>query len=484
MKNTYLRLNAFVPVARSVTLLITFCLLLTALSASSAQTVSSADDAADTARQALDAWLEAFNSGERAQLDAFRERWNSKMDVDEMLAFRNETGGFRLVRYEAGETGVARALLQEQESDIVARLEMVVKPNEPTFLRILAIDPPDDLRVARLTQQGAIDALVAKADEQAEKDAFAGVILVAKGDELLLQRAWGLADRAADTPVSLDTKFRIGSMNKMFTAVATLQLVEAGKLSLDGTVGQYLPEYPNADVAKVTIRQLLTHSGGTGDIFGPEFDDQRSSLKTHDDYVRLYGKRGLEHAPGTEQRYSNYGFLLLGAIIEKITRQSYYEYIEEHVFAPAGMSDSGSLPEDVSVPGRAVAYTRTGGRWVDAADTLPYRGTAAGGGYSTADDLLKFARALLAGKLLSADMLSEATRDQTPWYGYGFNVREQEGVWLFGHGGGAEGMNGDLRIYPALGVVTVALANLDPPAVERLVNYYHLRMPMPAADAK
>ena len=121
---------------------------------------------------------------------------------------------------------------------------------------------------------------------------------------------------------------------------------------------------------------------------------------------------------------------------------------------------------------------RQDGAWTDAADTLPYRGTAAGGGYSTAGDLLKFARALLEGKLLSPELLAEATRNQTPWYGYGFMAREQEGVRMFGHAGGAPGMNGDLRIYPDLGVVVVGLANVDPPAADRLVGYYLLRMPM------
>ncbi len=269
-------------------------------------------------------------------------------------------------------------------------------------------------------------------------------------------------------------------MNKMFTAVATLQLVQAGKLSLDGTVAEYLPGYPNAEIAKVTIHQLLTHSGGTGDFFGPEFDAQRLSLKTHDDYVRLFGARGPTHPPGAEQRYSNYGFLLLGAIIERASGQSYYDYVDAHVFAPAGMRDSGSLPEEVEVPGRAVAYTRKEGAWADAADTLPWRGTAAGGGYSTAGDLLKFARALLDGRLLSPELLAEATRNQTPWYGYGFMSREQEGVRMFGHGGGAPGMNGDLRIYPAQGLVVVALANVDPPAANRLIDHYLLRMPAPA----
>ena len=435
-------------------------------------------ETAQTAEQVQDAWLEAFNSGDRARLEAFRDRYQSSMDVDRLLEFRNETGGFRLVRREASDPGTARALLQEHESDTVARLETTWSPGKPAQTRLQAIPAPDDLRVVRMGRDEALDALAAKADAQAAKDAFSGVLLVAQGDDVLLQRAWGLADRAAKVPVTLDTRFRIGSMNKMFTAVATLQLVDAGKLSLDDTIGEALPGYPNADIAKVTIRQLLMHAGGTGDIFGPEFDAQRLSLKTHDDYVRLYGSRGPVHAPGAEHQYSNYGFLLLGAIIEKASGQSYYDYVEQHVFAPAGMRDSGSLPEADAVPGRAIAYTRTDGAWRDAADTLPWRGTAAGGGYSTAGDLRKFARALLDGTLLSPAMLAEATRNQSPWYGYGFMVREQDGVRMFGHGGGALGMNGDLRIYPDSGTVVVGLANVDPPAVERLVDFYLLRMPM------
>ena len=171
-------------------------------------------------------------------------------------------------------------------------------------------------------------------------------------------------------------------------------------------------------------------------------------------------------------------FVLLGAIIELTSGLAYEDYVARHVFAPAGMHDTGALPEDVDVPGRARAYTRKDGAWVDAADTLPYRGTAAGGGYSTAADLLKFARALRAGILLSPASLAEATRRQTPWYGYGFMVGQRHGVAGFGHGGGAEGMNASLGIFPAQDTVVIGLANLDPPAVERLVDYYTARMPL------
>ena len=434
----------------------------------------------DPARQVLDAWLAAFNANDRNQLEDFRDRHQPTMDVDRMLDFHKRTGGFRLIRYEASEPGSSHALMREMESDTIARVKVTTTAGAPLELSIQAIEPPADLRIPRLDSAAAVDALAARADAEAKQDAFAGVLLVARGDTLLLQRAWGAADREAGTPVTLDTKFRLGSMNKMFTAVSTLQLVQAGKLSLDATVGHYLPGYPNAEIAKVTIRQLLTHSGGTGDIFGPEFDKQRLSLKTHDDYVRLYGARGPEHPPGEGQRYSNYGFLLLGNIIERVSGQSYYDYVDRHVFAPAGMRDSGSLPEDMTVPGRARAYTRkdAGAPWTDAADTLPYRGTAAGGGYSTARDLLKFARALQSGKLLSPTLLAEATRNQGPGYGYGFGVGAEQGVPTYGHGGGAQGMNAELRIFPTLGEVVIGLGNVDPPAVSRLVAYYQARMPL------
>lgn len=471
---------------RCFVLFLSCCLLPSAL-AQPAAAVKPIDVVVESspARQALDAWLEAFNANDRQQLEAFRDRYQPTMNVDGMLDFHKRTGGFRLIRREPSDPDSAQALLQELDSDTIARIQITLKPDAALALRVEVIEPPQDLRIPRLDQDAAVQALKARADAQAQQDAFSGVLLVAHGDEPLLQHAWGIAEREAGTPVTLETKFRLGSMNKMFTAVATLQLVQAGTLALDGTVGRYLPDYPNQEVAQVTIRQLLTHSGGTGDIFGPQFDAQRLSLKTHADYVRLYGARAPEHVPGEAHRYSNYGFLLLGAIIERVSGQSYYDYVDEHVFTPAGMRDTGSLPEDMAVPGRAVAYTRgdDGTSWRDAADTLPYRGTAAGGGYSTAGDLLKFARALQSGKLLSPTLVDEATRRQSPWYGYGFAVAEEQGVPWYGHGGGAQGMNGELRIFPTLGMVVIGLGNVDPPAVSRLVEYYQVRMPLVSSMA-
>jgi D-alanyl-D-alanine carboxypeptidase len=337
-----------------------------------------------------------------------------------------------------------------------------------------------DLVLHRLTQADAVKALADHAQERARADEFAGAVLVARHGKVLLNDAWGRADRTAGTANTPATRFRIGSMNKMFTAVATLQLVEAHKLALDDPIGNHLPNYPNKQVAaKVTVRHLLTHTGGTGDIFGPEFDQHRLQLREHRDYLKLYGSRGLTQEPGARFEYSNYGFVLLAALIEHVSGLSYYDYVEDHVFGPAGMRSTGSLPESVEVPDRAVGYMRSspGSDWVPNTDTLPWRGTAAGGGYSTVGDLLRFAKALESGTLISKATLTEATRPHQQQYGYGFGVQGQGRLGSYGHGGGAPGMNGELRIFPELGYIVVSLSNLDPPAASELVEFFTLRMP-------
>jgi Beta-lactamase len=256
--------------------------------------------------------------------------------------------------------------------DADGRVELLATPRPSSAV---------DLVLHRLPQAQALAALSAHAAERARAGEFAGAVLVARHGKVLLEDAWGRADRKAGVANTPATRFRIGSMNKMFTAVATLQLVEAHKLALDDPIGKHLPDYPNKEVAaKVTVRHLLTHTGGTGDIFGPEFDQHRLQLREHRDYLKLYGRRGLTQEPGSRFEYSNYGFVLLGALIEGVTGGSYDDYVRDHVFRPAGMRSTGSLPEAVDVPDRAVGYLRPspGGAWEPNTDTLPWRGTGAG----------------------------------------------------------------------------------------------------------
>jgi CubicO group peptidase (beta-lactamase class C family) len=343
-----------------------------------------------------------------------------------------------------------------------------------------------NLVLHKLTEADALKALSARAEKLASESEFSGAVLVAKDDHVLFSHAYGLADRKRGIPNTLRTRFRIGSMNKMFTAVAILQLADAGKLELTAPLGKYLTDYPNRDVAtKVTIHQLLTHTGGTGDIFGPDFDLHRTELRMLTDYVQLYGKRGLEFKPGSRWSYSNYGFILLGRVIEKVTGQSYYDYVRQHIYKPAGMTRSGSLPEDQPVADRSTGYMKPPGAiaWTPNTDTLPYRGTSAGGGYSTVEDLARFADALLSHKLLSSDstellITGKVKAGPGARYAYGFeDARDADGNGWVGHGGGAPGMNGDLRIYPKSGYVIAVLANLDPPAAQRISEYLDPRLP-------
>ncbi|HTQ81606.1 MAG TPA: serine hydrolase domain-containing protein [Thermoanaerobaculia bacterium] len=468
------------------------CLTIALLAASPVRAAAPEAESLKTpAGKVFAAWLAAFNSADSTQLRAFDAAYPRAGEppppIEARLEFREMTGGFTVLRIEKSEPLAIVLLLQEKSSDTVARMEIKVSADQPPkILRsmLAAVARPADLAIPRLKEADALAALTSRAEELAKKDEFSGVVLVARHGQILLQKAWGLANRESGTPVTLDTRFRLGSMNKMFTAVATLQLVEAGKLALDAPLGKYLPDYPNHDVAtKVTVRHLLTHSGGTGDIFGPEFDKNRLTLREHGDYLKLYGARGLTHPPGAEYRYSNYGFVLLGALIEKVTGMSYYDYVRSRIFQPAGMSSTDSLPETEAVPNRTAGYMKDHGKWVQNTETLPWRGTAAGGGYSTAGDLLRFALALQGGKLLTEASLAAATTPQKEHYGFGFDIqrehREQgEGSLRgYGHSGGAPGMNGELRIFPQLGYVVICLSNLDPPAASRVADFFIQRMP-------
>lgn len=314
---------------------------------------------------------------------------------------------------------------------------------------------------------------------------FSGAVLVTRDGQTLFEGAYGLADRERSVPNTPQTQFRVGSMYKMLTAVATLQFVQAGTLRLDVPLGTYLPDYPNADVAaKVTPHHLLTHTGGTGDIFGPLFMEHRLELRTTGDYLRLYGTRGLQFAPGTQHVYSNYGFILLGALTERLSGKSYDDHVAAAVLAPAGMTATGTAPEDSPVPGRAVGYMRQGGPsgpLVSNAPTLPYRGTSAGGGYSTVGDFARFAVAVRDRQLLDATHTALLYTGKVPvgtfQYAYGFMDRYVGGRRWVGHGGGAAGMNGELAFEPNGGYVVVVLSNFDPPAAGQVANFILSTLP-------
>jgi CubicO group peptidase (beta-lactamase class C family) len=260
------------------------------------------------------------------------------------------------------------------------------------------------------------DAAVAKEADaalrrQADAGEFSGVVLLAKDGKIFFLDAYGLANRDFSVPNRTDTKFNLGSVNKMFTQVAIAQLAAPGRIALSDTVRKHLPDYPSPAADRITIQQLLTMSSGLGDFFGPNYDaTPKAKLRALADFLPLFVNEPLLFEPGTDRRYSNAGYVVLGLIIEKVSGQSYHDYVRQHVFQPAGMTSSDAYPQDEVVANRAVGYTTETEDGSPKANrplhvniyALPARSSSAGGGYATAADLLAFDQALRHDKLLPA----------------------------------------------------------------------------------
>lgn len=343
--------------------------------------------------------------------------------------------------------------------------------------------PPGAVRPAKLALPALIEAVDERAAGRAAQDDFSGAVLLAKGGRVLFQKAYGLADRERRKANRLDTQFRFGSMGKMFTAVAIMQLVEKGKVDLEAPIGRYLTDYPNQDIAaKVTVANLLSHTGGTGNIFGPDFDRSKASLRSTKDYVGLYGGRAPEFAPGSRRSYSNYGFILLGRIVEQVSGLQYDDYIQRNIFRPAGMASTGNRPESEVLPRRAVGYMGSGAGLKNAAHTLPVNGTAAGGGYSTVGDFNRFVGGLTSRRLMRAETFQKlidggVRMADGKFAGFDFGETMPDSGRFIGHGGGAPGMNGSLQHFLKSGITVIVLANRDFPAADSIAVFAAHRLP-------
>ncbi len=292
-------------------------------------------------------------------------------------------------------------------------------------------------------------------NEQVADDKFSGVVLIAKDDKPIFSKAYGFADNVKKTPNNSDTKFNLGSINKVFTRIAIGQLVKQGKISFDDKLGKYLPDYPNKDAReKVTLRHLVTMKSGVGDFFGEKFMAMpKNKLRKNSDFIPLFSGIPLAFEPGTNEQYSNGGYILLGAIIEKVTGMSYYDYVRENIFKVAGMSDSDSFETDKTPVNTANGYTSRNpkGELINNVNTRPFRGSAAGGGYSSAVDLLKFSLALKSGKLRVLDDDGQLVKENNT-----------------GIAGGADGINALFIMNGQTGYTIIVLSNYDPPSAEKV----------------
>lgn len=203
--------------------------------------------------------------------------------------------------------------------------------------------------------KAAIDSFL---DRRVATDSFSGAVLVAKNGRIAYQRAAGIADRQSGAPMTIETRLQIASTTKLFTQIAIRQLEQAGNLSLSDTVGKFLPNYPNAVVrSKVTIEQLLRHRSGVGSFWNERYMAHHAEVRSVNDYLELFQNDSLLFEPGSSEAYSNGGYVLLGAIIERVSGKSYHDYLRERVFAPAGMTETAPYNRRVPLKNAAVGYT-------------------------------------------------------------------------------------------------------------------------------
>ena len=304
--------------------------------------------------------------------------------------------------------------------------------------------------------------------ELVNKDKFSGAILLSKVDKILYKAAFGLASKRFNIPNNQQTKFNLASMNKMFTAIAIMQLVESKKLSLTDKLSSFVDEtwLPKTITNKIEIQHLLTHSSGLGSFFNKDFmASSRGLFRSLSDYKKLTQNESLQFEPGKGNRYSNTGMLMLGVVIEKVSTQNYFDYIRENIYKRAGMVNTDSYEMDQPVANLAIGYIPTDNDtgWTNNLFMHVIKGGPAGGGYSTIEDLYQFALALTNYKLLNKkhteQLYSAKPQLQSPSYGYGFRVSGASGNRVVGHNGGFPGIDTNLDIYLDKGYVSIVLSN-------------------------
>lgn len=299
---------------------------------------------------------------------------------------------------------------------------------------------------------------------------FMGTVLAARDGKVLLDKGYGSADLEWNISNTPDVKFRLGSVTKQFTAAAILLLEQQGKLSTNDPVGKYLPDAPAA-WAKVTIYSLLTHTSGIPNFTSfPDYKVFERQPTNAAELVARFRDKPLDFEPGAKMSYSNSGYALLGYLIEKVSGESYSAFLQEKIFTPLGMSDTGYDFNAKLLTHRAHGYSpgeagpvNTG--YIDM--TVPF---AAGGLYSTTHDLMTWETGLFGGKILSAAALAKMTTPFKQDYGCGLSIKTERGHRVIAHGGGIEGFNTELRYYPDDKLLIVVLANLNGDAPDKIAD--------------
>lgn len=399
----------------------------------------------------------------------------AKLPMDAHLGFmsslHDQTRGYEYVNIQEWNDNGVVALVKSKLTGEYDGLLVRVDKNPPFKIAALGLRwpklPEGTAPAKKLAPQEMAAEVETFTKKLAAEDVFSGTVLLAKNGQVLYKGAFGMANKDFNVPNKIDTKFNLGSMNKMFTAVAIAQLVEKGKLSYDDPLAKFIPDFPNAEAAKkIQIKHLLSHTAGLGGYFSERYQRlSRDQIRTVDDMMKLAreDEKDIKFEPGSKWQYSNTGMMVLGKVIEISSGQSYYDYVRENIYKPAGMTNTDCYELDKVNTNLAVGYdkvfTDKGLVWANNIFAHVLRGGPQGGGYSTVEDLLKFDQALRWGKLVSAETLKLLTSPKpelnSPNYGYGF----QAGGAAVGHSGGFIGINSNLDMYLASGWTAIVMSN-------------------------
>ena len=299
---------------------------------------------------------------------------------------------------------------------------------------------------------------------------FMGTVLVARGDSVVFDRAYGAANLEFGIPNRTETRFRIGSITKQFTAAAVLLLEERGKLRVEDRINAHIPD-PPAAWDSITIFQLLTHTSGIPNLTDfPEYPQVRPFAVAPAKLVAMLAKKPLDFAPGARASYSNSGYDVLWYMIEQVSGEPYQQFIQENFLTPLGMKDTGYEAGPAVVANRASGYVQGALGWENAPFVHMTVLYAAAGFYSTTGDLLKWERGLFSGRVLRAESLRKMTTAQAGDYGFGFIVDTVSGHRRVSHAGKLEGFSSDLIYYPDEQIFVAVLGNTAGTAPEGMAR--------------
>lgn len=450
-------------------LLISFLFALAASNAVFAQTESPAEKRAKEL-------VNVLNTGKRAEFKKYvEENFGAEMlkrPMDRHLNFfstlYDNARGIEVHGVQEVKPNQATMLVKYKLTGDWDGLLLIVEPEAPHKIAGIGfrLPKPPASDAKKLSEKEVAAELGLLVKKLADADVFSGAVLLAKDGVVLYKGAFGMANKDFDVPNRVDTKFNLGSMNKMFTAVAISQLVEKNKLSFEDPLSKFIPDFPDTEsAAKIKIKHLLSHTAGLGGYFSPKWAQRsRGDIRTVDDMMGLVkGEEKLLFEPGSRWQYSNTGMMVLGKIIEIASGQNYFDYVRENISVPAGMTNTDCYELDKVNRNLAVgydkSYTDTGTTFGNNIFMHVMRGGPQGGGYSTVEDLLKFERALRGGKLLGAEMVKTLTTAKpelnSPSYGFGFQIDEK----TFGHSGGFPGINSNLDMFRDTGWTAIVMSN-------------------------